>query len=170
MNWLDISILCLAAAGLVKGLYDGAIKLIVSLIALVLGIFFCGRAAGLLHGYILQWNVFGEHWATIVCYALGFILIAGVLMLAGMVMHRLVGATPLTIVNHIGGGIFGLLIMLLLISFFFNMLELVNSGAAIISRETRVESKLYHPVQKIIPAIYPRTLSPFMELEEALGK
>ena len=42
MNWLDITLLCLAGIGFVKGLFDGIIKQVVSLIALVIAIFFCG--------------------------------------------------------------------------------------------------------------------------------
>ena len=33
MNWLDITLLCLAGIGFVKGLFDGIIKQVVSLIA-----------------------------------------------------------------------------------------------------------------------------------------
>lgn len=39
MNWLDITLLCLAGIGFVKGLFDGIIKQVVSLIALVIAIF-----------------------------------------------------------------------------------------------------------------------------------
>ena len=53
MNWLDITLLCLAGIGFVKGLFDGIIKQVVSLIALVIAIFFCGKAAAWLKGYIL---------------------------------------------------------------------------------------------------------------------
>ena len=53
MNWLDITLLCLAGIGFVKGLFDGVIKQVVSLIALLVGIFFCTKAALWLRGYIL---------------------------------------------------------------------------------------------------------------------
>lgn len=39
MNWLDIILVCLAGIGFVKGLFDGVIKQVVSLIALVVAIF-----------------------------------------------------------------------------------------------------------------------------------
>lgn len=43
MNWLDIVLVCLAGIGFVKGLFDGVIKQVVSLIALVVAIFFVRR-------------------------------------------------------------------------------------------------------------------------------
>ena len=53
MNWLDITLLCLAGIGFVKGLFDGIIKQVVSLIALVIAIFFCGVVSGS-RGYDLE--------------------------------------------------------------------------------------------------------------------
>ena len=53
MNWLDIVILCLAGIGFVKGLFDGCIKQVVSLIALLFAIFFCGEVADWLKDYIM---------------------------------------------------------------------------------------------------------------------
>ena len=55
MNWLDITLLCLAGIGFVKGLFDGIIKQVVSLIALVIAIFFCGKAAAWLKDISWRW-------------------------------------------------------------------------------------------------------------------
>ena len=47
MNWLDITLLCLAGIGFVKGLFDGIIKQVVSLIALVDRDLFLRESGGL---------------------------------------------------------------------------------------------------------------------------
>ena len=60
MNWLDIVILCLAGIGFVKGLFDGFIKQVVSLIALLFAIFFCGEVADWLKDYIMALGWFPE--------------------------------------------------------------------------------------------------------------
>ena len=96
MNWLDITLLCLAGIGFVKGLFDGIIKQVVSLIALVIAIFFCGKAAAWLKGYILALGWFPEEGVTILSYIAGFILIMGVFILAGELVTKVVGATPLS--------------------------------------------------------------------------
>ena len=83
MNWLDITLLCLAGIGFVKGLFDGIIKQVVSLIALVIAIFFCGKAAAWLKGYILALGWFPEEGVTILSYIAGFLLIMGVFILSG---------------------------------------------------------------------------------------
>lgn len=106
MNWLDITLLCLAGIGFVKGLFDGIIKQVVSLIALVIAIFFCGKAAAWLKGYILALGWFPEEGVTILSYIAGFILIMGVFILAGELVTKVVGATPLSVINHLFGGFF----------------------------------------------------------------
>jgi membrane protein required for colicin V production len=63
--------------------------------------------------------------------------------------------------NHIGGGFFGLLIMILFLSLLFNLLEIIDSGSVLVSTESKIESRLYHPVKQIIPIIYPRSLFSF---------
>jgi membrane protein required for colicin V production len=154
MNWLDIVVLCLAGAGLLKGLKDGVIKQTVSLVALILGIFFCGKAAAWLKTYISGWGFPGQG-VTILSYILGFLMIVGILLLAGEIMHRVVGATPLSLLNHVGGGLFGLLIMLLFISLLLNLLEIIDRGSVLLSIESKVESRFYYPVRQIIATIFP---------------
>ncbi len=158
MNWLDITLLCLAGVGLVKGLFDGAIKQVVSLIALILGIFFCGIVAEWLKGYIVSLGWFPEQGITILSYILGFLLIVGVLLLVGEIVHRLIGATPLSVLNHIAGGIFGLLVIVLFTSLLLNILDVIDRGSVLIPLESKVESRFYEPVRAIIPTIYPQSL------------
>lgn len=158
MNWLDITLLCLAGIGLVKGLFDGIIKQVVSLIALLVAIFFCGKVALWLRGYIVALGWFPPEGVTIISYIAGFMLIVGVLVLAGEVVSRVVDVTPLSIVNHLIGGLFGLILMILFISLSLNMLELIDKGSVLISREAKVESRFYYSIKEIITTIYPSSL------------
>ena len=154
MNWLDITLLCLAGIGFVKGLFDGVIKQVVSLIALLVGIFFCTKAALWLRGYILALGWFPEQGVTVLSYVAGFLLIVGVVLLAGEILHRVVGATPLSVLNHLAGGVFGLCFMMLFISLLLNGMEMIDRGSVLIPRQTKVESRLYNSVKEIIPTIY----------------
>ena len=141
MNWLDITLLCLAGIGFVKGLFDGIIKQVVSLIALVIAIFFCGKAAAWLKGYILALGWFPEEGVTILSYIAGFILIMGVFILAGELVTKVVGATPLSV-----------------ISLLLNALEFVDRGSVLIHRQSKIESRFYYSVKQIVPTIFPHNL------------
>ncbi len=158
MNWLDIALLCLAGIGFVKGLFDGVIKQVVSLIALLGGIFFCGKAAEWVRQYIVNLNWFPEEGITILSYIAGFLLIVGVVLLAGEIVNRVIGVTPLSILNHLAGGLFGVCMMLLFLSLLLNTLNLVDKGSVLIPQQAKVESRFYYPIEQIIPTIYPHNL------------
>ena len=150
MNWLDITLLCLAGIGFVKGLFDGVIKQVVSLIALLVGIFFCTKAALWLRGYILAL----EQGVTVLSYVAGFLLIVGVILLAGEILTRVVGATPLSVLNHLVGGVLGLCFMMAFVSLLLNSMEMIDKGSVLIPRQAKVESRFYNSVKEIIPTIY----------------
>ena len=154
MNWLDITLLCLAGIGFVKGLFDGVIKQVVSLIALLVGIFFCTKAALWLRGYILALGWFPEQGVTVLSYVAGFLLIVGVILLAGEILTRVVGATPLSVLNHLVGGVLGLCFMMAFVSLLLNSMEMIDKGSVLISRQAKVESRFYNSVKEIIPTIY----------------
>ncbi|WP_278945080.1 CvpA family protein [Parabacteroides johnsonii] len=154
MNWLDITLLCLAGIGFVKGLFDGVIKQVVSLIALLVGIFFCTKAALWLRGYILALGWFPEQGVTVLSYVAGFLLIVGVILLAGEILTRVVGATPLSVLNHLVGGVLGLCFMMAFISLLLNGMEMIDKGSVLIPRGAKVESRFYNSVKEIIPTIY----------------
>lgn len=150
--------MCLAGIGFGKGLFDGFIKQVVSLIALVAAIFLCGEAAGWLRGYIVALGWFPEQGVSVLSYVAGFILIMGVLVLAGEIVTKVIDATPLSIINHLGGGALGLLLVLLFTSLSLNLLDLVDRSGVFISQETKVESRFYEPIRQIVPTIYPHNL------------
>ncbi len=154
MNWLDILLLCLAGIGFVKGLFDGVVKQVVSIIALVVGIFFCGKAAMILKDYVIASGWFSPGSITMVSYILAFLLIILIITFAGRILHHLIGVTPLSVFNHLAGGVFGLVMVMLLSSLLFNVLEAVDPGSSLISVETKIESRYYYRLTEILPKIY----------------
>ena len=158
MNWLDIVIICLCAVGLIKGLFDGMIKQVVALCALILGIYLCSGVANGLSSYLLRVAWFPSNMAIPVCYFLGFVLIVGIVLLAGNIIHRLVSATPLSVLNHLTGGLAGLIMMLLIVSFLLILIEIFDSQSVLLSQETKVESRFYYLIKNIIPSVLPGNL------------
>lgn len=163
MNWLDITLLCLAGIGFAKGLFDGMIKQVVSLIALLVAIFFCAKAAAWLREYIVALGWFPAEGVTVLSYVAGFILILGFVLLAGELVHRVVGITPLSVLNHLAGGLLGLGLMIVFVSLLLNILEGIDRGSVLIPREAKVESRFYHSVKEIVPTIYPGNLFSWKE-------
>lgn len=155
MNWLDILLLLLVGLGFVKGLFDGVVKQVVSLIAFVAAVLFCVEAAAWLRGYVLALGWFPENGVTVVSYILGFVLILVLLNLAGYLISRLIDTTPLSILNHLGGGLFGFIFILFFSSLTLNVLEYIDPGSVVIPREAKMESRLYYPMVEVVPTIFP---------------
>jgi len=158
MNWLDIVILCLLGIGLIKGLYDGMIKQVVSLVALIVGIYLCSGAAQWLCGYLVQLEWFPQGAVHLTSYFLGFCIIVGVILLAGRIVHRIIDATPLSVFNHLIGGLVGLVLMVVLISVLLNLIEMVDHQSALIPQEIKVESRFYMMIKDVVTSIFPGNL------------
>jgi membrane protein required for colicin V production len=155
MNWLDIVILCLTGVGLIKGLHDGVVRQVVSLAAMIIGIYLCAGSAEWIRGYLTKMEWFPQEVVVMTSYVLGFILIVGIILLIGQIVHRLISATPLSVFNHIVGGMLGLLMMALFISLVFNVIEMFDHQSVLLSQEIKVESRFYFYVKNIIPTFFP---------------
>jgi membrane protein required for colicin V production len=158
MNGLDITILCLVGVGLIKGLFDGVIKQVVALGALLIGIYLCAGVAEWMDHYLSRLGWFSPQTTVIVSYFLGFVLIAGVILIAGHIIHKLISVTPLGIFNHLVGGLLGVVLMILFISFLFNAVELFDHRSVLLSQELKVESRFYYTIKNVIPEFFPGNL------------
>jgi len=158
MNWLDIVLAVLAGAGLIKGYSDGFIRQVVFFFALITAIYLCSKVAVNLREYLLSIDVLPENSVTFLSYILAFIMIAGIITLAGWIMHKMISATPLSLLNHLAGALLGLVVSILLISLTLNVIEGLDRRSAFISRETKAESRFYFYCIELVPAIYPLDL------------
>ena len=154
MNWLDITLVCLAGLGFVKGLFDGFIKQVVSLLALVLAIYFCGQIALWFQAFFMESGWFSGKTSVVMSYIIGFSLIAGVISLAGWVVDNVVDATPLGILNHLSGGILGVLITTFFLSLFINFYETIDKENKLISKQTKENSRFYYFTGSLVPTLY----------------
>ncbi|MDR0756377.1 MAG: CvpA family protein [Tannerella sp.] len=163
MNWLDIVILSLAGIGLIKGLFDGIIKQAASLLAVIAGIYLCAGSAEWTRGYLTKSEWFSPQMTVMISYISGFLLIVGFIILAGIIIHRVISVTPLSILNHMAGGLLGFLMMILFMSLVLNVIEMFDHTSALLSQETKVESHLYFYIKSIIPTLFPGNIfEPFV--------
>ena len=155
MNWLDITIITCIGIGLIKGLFDGLIKQVVSLVGLILAILFAGRAATYLYIIFNQWSFIPGNWNYPVCYAISFILILIVMALLGYLLNKIWELTTLGFLNKLAGGIAGSLISILCLSLLLNALVVFDGDSRIISKQDKMESSLFEGVREVVPFIYP---------------
>lgn len=156
MNWLDITFVCLIGLALVKGLFDGIIKQVVSLIAVVIAFLFSGKAAGVLMPYLAKLEWFEGNTLTVMSYVAAFLVILAACILVAELLHRLIDVTPLGILNHLFGALLGGVTMVLLLSLFLNVWDVIDPKATILFGTTRNESRLYPTVKAIVPTLFPQ--------------
>ena len=158
MNWLDIVILILCGLGLIKGLHDGMVKQLVAVVALIIGIYLCSGVGKWLYGYLFQMDLFPQKGVLWISYLLGFALIVGVIMLAGNIVNRLINATPLSILNHLIGGVAGLVLMVLFISVILTLIEVFDTQSVIIPHDIKTGSHFYSLIKSILLDVFPGNL------------
>lgn len=156
-NWLDIVIICLVGTGFLKGWIDGFIRQMVALLALLAAIYLCAKVAVFIREYILQ-TWFPENTVAVVSYVIAFVCILTVVTLVGGWVHKVMDATPLSLVNHLAGAVFGAVVALFIVSLTLNLLEGVDRRSVILTQQTKIESRLYDCVKEAVPAIYPADL------------
>ncbi|MDR1601021.1 MAG: CvpA family protein [Tannerella sp.] len=158
MNWLDITIVCLAVIGFVKGYSEGFIRQMVMLIALIAAIYLCAAVAVYLRGFIRETGWLPEHGVTVASYVLAFLLIVCVITLVGNILHKIMDVTPLSFLNHLAGGVFALGFTILLVGLTLHVIDGSDHDSILIPQDIKNKSRLYHPVKKIVPTVYIGTL------------
>ena len=159
MNWLDIVIIVCVAIGLIKGLFDGFIKQVVSLIALIIAILFAGVLAQPVRDFLLDQpsiaNAMPGYIITGICYILAFSIIVLAIWGLGKLVNVAINVTPAKTLNYILGGFFGALMWVITLSLVFNLLTVFDPNYKVISKQTRKESVLFSTVNGMVPTLYP---------------
>jgi membrane protein required for colicin V production len=158
MNWLDIVIIVCVSVGLIKGLFAGFIKQVVSFLALIAAIFFAGQVALVLRALSLHVDAFSSMNQVLlnaICYALAFSLIIILIVLLGRIINIAIKMTPAKWLNTLLGGLFGALIWIFSLSIACNLLYVFDLQSQIIKKETQEKSILYEQVKSVVPTVYP---------------
>ncbi|MDR2805444.1 MAG: CvpA family protein [Dysgonamonadaceae bacterium] len=158
MNWLDLVIVVCLLIGLIKGLFDGLIKQVVSLAALILAVVFAGQISVPVRNFLLQHvtgNSVSPQIIAALCYIIAFVLIILAIYLLGKIVDFAIKLTPAKPLNLLLGGLFGVFIWALSLSILFNLFAIFDSSSTILPKQAQEKSKLYGPVKTILPAVTP---------------
>ena len=159
MNGLDLVITIFILIGLIKGLFDGMIKQVISLLALIIAIFCAGTLAIPLRDGFLSLpfiaNNIHPYIITGICYVLAFVFIITFLNWLGKLLNKAINITPVGFLNRGSGALFGAFMVILSLSLLFMLLTFFDPDSKIISQQTKQKSVLYEKVETVVPSIYP---------------
>lgn len=156
MNVFDIIILIILILAFISGFTKGFFAMLASLIAVLLGayaaIHYSYIVEGYLHETILKWS---DQTFKIAAFVLVFLVVVLLVIFIGKILTKLADIAQLSLVNKIVGGIFSVLKWTLILSVFFAFFYKVNKFFPLVDKETLETSKLYEPIKKIAPALFP---------------
>ena len=158
MNWLDILIVSCVAVGLIKGLFDGFVKQVVSFIALLAAIFFGGQIAIPVRNFLMQYisgDTLSPSILSVFCYIIAFVSIILIIVLFGKIVDVAIKMTPAKPLNSLLGGLFGMFIWIISLSILFNILSVFDSASSLLPKSTQEKSVFYNRVKSILPTVYP---------------
>lgn len=134
-----------------KGAKNGAVMEFIHLVAIVSGIFVASRFSHFLGDFFN----FETEYAGILYFAITFIVVVGMLFLAGYIITKFIKLIMLGWLNRLLGVVFALAKVTLILSvliFYFNK---IDSDETIFAEEKRNESLLFRPIEKVAPAVMP---------------
>ncbi|GHU63770.1 hypothetical protein FACS1894123_07230 [Bacteroidia bacterium] len=156
MNWLDLTITVCLAAGLIKGLFDGFVRQLVSFVALLAAIFFAGQLSKVLSEWLVPFVPSLSSGVSLgLCYVLSFSLIIIAIVILGRVVDVAIKMTPAKMLNSLLGGVFGILIGLFSLSILFNLIVVFDPQSYLLSQEIQDNSILFKPVKSVVSVVYP---------------
>ena len=156
MSYIDIILGIPLAWAIYRGFKKGLILELAMLVGLIIGLYaglhFSKMAAGLIQD---TFHVQGE-WLPIASFILVFILVLLGVYILGKLMEKTAEVMMLGLLNKLGGAIFSVIKMALILSFILFMLNGLAPGGSIFSKEQRQKSFLYKPVESFANFLLPK--------------
>lgn len=152
---VDLLIAILLGYGLYKGLRNGLIISVVSLVALIAGIYFSLRFSFFARELLLEHAQWNPNATTVAAFFITFVIILILLHLLGKLMTKIVETLALGVVNKLAGALFEGLKILLIVSVFLNLFQKINHNNLIVSEQQLNESVFYQPVQEVSKKVFP---------------
>lgn len=169
MNIFDIGIAALLLLGFVIGLFKGLLAEIASLVALIAGVYGAIHYSYFIEDLLKKFVSWDEEYVTLVAFAATFIIILIVITLLGKLLTKIADFAALGFLNKLLGGVFGFLKFGLILSIVFIFFGKMNNTIPFVKKETLRESKLFEPVKKIAPALFPSIIKEDENNEQELN-
>ncbi|PIB39247.1 CvpA family protein [Maribacter sp. 4G9] len=146
MNFLDIVLGLLLLWGLWKGLSNGLLVEIASIIAIIAGIYGAIHFSYIAGDYLSERMDWDEKFINIAALVITFILIVMAVHLLGKILTKIIDIAMLGILNKLAGAIFGILKVAVILGALLVFLERLNTNFVFPNQEMKANSVLYDPL------------------------
>ena len=163
MSTFDIIIIALLVFGFIRGLFKGFVMGLSGLIGIILSIYLAKYFSAPVIRFIEFLFGINQKISPIVGFIIVFLIALLLCHFLAVLIDKLISLIALGWLNKLLGGIFFFIKYLFIISVFINAFDFANNNLNIVNQRTKQKSKLYTPIQKIVPATLP-----FLHLENLL--
>jgi membrane protein required for colicin V production len=155
MSYIDIILGLLLIFAAISGFRKGLIVELVSLAALILGIWGAIEFSGVTSEFLTEnLNLKTEH-LNIISFVVTFIVIVILVHIVGNVINKIVETAMMGFLNKLAGMVFGVLKSALILSVILVIFDKIDEDVQILSPEAKTKSKLYTPMRNLAPSIFP---------------
>lgn len=158
MNFLDIILGLLLLWGLWKGLKNGLLIEIASLLALIAGIYGAIHFSYYVGDYLsknMEWN---ERYINIAAFCITFFLIVIAVHFAGKLLTKIANIAMLGILNKVAGALFGALKVAVILGAVLIFFDRANTSTGLVKNETIQASALFGPIKDIGALVFSKVL------------
>lgn len=160
MAFLDIILGLLLLWGLYKGLRNGLLIELASILALIAGLYGAFHFSYIAGDYLAERWEWDEKYITLISFIITFIVIVVAVNLIGKLLTKVIDVVMLGLVNRIAGAFFGLIKVAVILGAFLVFFERVNSAFDFLGEETKQESVLYTPLLNIGAFVFGKVFRP----------
>ena len=155
MNYIDIVLAILILIAAVRGFLKGFVFEIVSLAAIILGIW-----GGIHFSYYTAEFItvhFGWHseYLWLISFIITFILIVLIIHMLGNLLKKIIDACAMGFINKFAGMIFGILKAAFILSIVLIFFDALDVKIHILPETMKKESKVYEPLRTFASSIFP---------------
>ncbi len=155
MQPIDYVFLLLILIAFVRGMINGLLKEIASLLAIVLGIV-AGRLLSEEVSLLLtEWFGWSKTVVSICAFVIIFLVVAIGLHSLAFLLKKILNALNINWLNRLAGGLFGAFKIAVIVSLVLNLCGYVDKYVVMFKPETKEVSVLYCPIEKLVPTLMP---------------
>lgn len=155
MNVFDIVVVIIVIVFAIKGLKNGLIKELGSLIALITGIFIAIRFSCFVESFLKDKDFFSSEYLPIISFAVTFIGVVIAVILFSKVLDQFVKIIKLQWLNKLAGACFGILKIIIILGGLTFLILKFNEKFNMFSDSFLAKSKLFNPILSIFKYIFP---------------
>jgi len=155
MNYIDIILLVLLILSAIGGFKNGLIAEVVSLAALVFGIWGAIEFSYITADFLTEkLNLNTEH-LNIISFIVTFVVIVILVHIVGNTINKMVEAVTLGFVNKLAGMVFAVLKSALILSIILLIFDRIDKDVKILPEKAKSESRMYEPIKNFAPSLLP---------------